>query len=60
MGQRFLEMRTAKAWGIRPSEWDTLDGETKAWMMAYDQASGQMESWEAETQRKKTNQQRNR
>ena len=53
-------MRTAKAWGIRPSEWDTLDGETKAWMMAYDQASGQMESWEAETQRKKTNQQRNR
>lgn len=48
MTQRFQELTTAKAWGIKPSEWDELSGDDKGWMMALDQTQARMAAWEQE------------
>lgn len=38
-------MSTAKAWGIKPSEWWRLSNEDKGWMMAYDIANNQITNY---------------
>ncbi len=51
-------MGVAKAWGLLPSQWDALDEDDKAMMLAYERASATMQAYdrqiaerEAETQR---------
>lgn len=46
--KRYQEMRAAKEWGIKPSEWDALDELDKAEMMAFVQTQDKMEAKEAE------------
>ena len=46
-------MITAKAWGLRPSEfWESSD-EDKAWMVAQQAAESRMLAWERQQAEKK-------
>lgn len=44
--QRFLEIKTAKAWGLTPDEWDECTDANKAQMMAYEEESAKMAAYE--------------
>ena len=45
---QFVELRTAKEWGLYPSQFDALDPEDKARMIAYDNVSSILESYHIE------------
>ena len=44
MNRRYLEMQTAKAWHRTPSEWDALDPDDQAEMMAFEEVTGIIEA----------------
>lgn len=48
---RFVEMRAAKAWGVQPDEWDELDADAKAEMIAVMDVEEDMAAFEARQQR---------
>lgn len=39
-------MKTAKAWGLTPSQWDRLPDSDKARMMAYEETTATMSAYE--------------
>ena len=42
-------MKTAKAWGLIPSEWDDLSGDDKAEMMAFEESEDEIAAyWEGQ------------
>ncbi len=44
--QRFHELETAKAWGLTPSQWDSLDESDRCQMLAFETTVGEMRSYE--------------
>lgn len=48
MTWRFLELETAKEWGMSPWKYDELDGREKAEMMAFVWASRKVENYHAD------------
>lgn len=45
---RLTELQAAKEWSIRPGEWDELDLEERALMVAVVVTERQMETWDAQ------------
>ena len=43
---RFVELRTAKAWGMSPTAWDELSADDKAEMIVYEEQTAQMAAHE--------------
>ena len=41
----YLELKTAKNWGIVPSKWRLLNKEDKAQMMAFDRIENLVDKW---------------
>lgn len=39
-------MKTAKAWGVLPDDWDALTDSNKAQMLAYEEESATMAAYE--------------
>ena len=39
-------MKTAKTWGLKPSQWDNASDEDKAQMMAFEEVSATMAAYE--------------
>lgn len=53
MSLRFLEMKTAKAWGLTPSEWWAASRQDQGYMMALVGVEARMAAWEAQEAEKR-------
>lgn len=45
-----MELKTAKEWGLTPSQWDELDEADKAQMIALEETSATMQAYEQQLQ----------
>lgn len=52
-GRRFLEVGAAKAWGMSPSQFDSLQESDKAEMMEYIAEKSKMEAYEYKRSQKR-------
>ena len=46
MAPRYMHLKAAKAYGLLPSQWDNLDEDDKAWILALDEVESKMQAYE--------------